>query len=206
MKNLMLSTLTLFILILNTKAQEVKNIRYFDIDNKEINKSVFDEKRSTNVFLDIPGDSSNHRKLINREEQGKIKDKTKLLLLLETASNKEIDSLKPIVIIYHPGQDSSNSTGNTDYIKAKHKELKTALLKQYKIKPIYIYAEITGTGQYGSSINWIKDPEQSIKKHFFKYHYPSGSFVVIDRNGNYVSYLGEYMTSAILAVTKKMTE
>lgn len=206
MKEITLSILCMILLTFNTKAQEVKNIRYFDIDNKEISKSAFEEKRATNAVLDIPGDSSNHRKLINREEKGKINDRAKLISLLELDLNKKIDSLKPIVIIYHPGEDQCNATGNAGYIKKKHEELEANLSKHYKVKPIYVYKEIKGTDEYGSSINWTKDPEQSIEKRFFKYHYPCGSFVVIARNGNYFNYFGEYTADFILEVTKKLSK
>jgi len=206
MKKIMLSIIPLLLLKFSTKAQEVKNIRYFDVDNKEISKSTFEEKRSSNTFLDIPGDSSNHHKLINREEKGEINDRTKLISLLESVSSKKIDSLKPMVIIYHPGQDNHNVTGNTGFIKAKYKDLEANLSKLYNVKPLYVYKEINGTNKYGSSINWIKDPEQMIEKHFFKYHYPSGSFVVIAKNGNYISYFGEYMNDSILDATKKLNK
>ena len=41
-------------------------------------------------------------------------------------------------------------------------------------------------------MTWHKDPEAIIQKTFFKHHYPCGSFVIINPDGKYASYFGEY--------------
>ncbi|QIL37863.1 hypothetical protein G7074_00290 [Pedobacter sp. HDW13] len=184
-------------------AQEPK---YFDVNHKEISKATFDEKRSTNTVLDIPGDSINHHKLINREEKGKINDRTQLLSFLETASNRKIDPAKPIVIIYYPCQDTCNSTGNPQFVIAANNTLKKDLQNQVKTVPLYVYKTDTGLDKFGKAINWIKDPEQIVEKHFFKHHYPCGSFVVISKSGDYISYFGEYANSYLVEVAKKLNE
>lgn len=180
--------------------------RYFDVNHAEISKTAFEEKRATNTVLDIPGDSSHHHQLVNREEQGKIDDKTQLTTLLESALGKKIDATKPIVIIYYPGQDACNSAANPDFVTEGNKLLAADLFKQAKVKPIFVYKEPTGLAKSGKNINWIKDPQQTIEKHFFKHHYPCGSFVVISKNGEYSSYFGEYMRSDVVEVKKKLNQ
>jgi len=182
-------------------AQESK---YFDVDHKEISKSTFQKKRAANAVLDFQNDSTHH--LINREEKGTVKDKVKLVSLLEIASKQKIDPSKPIVIIYYPGKDPCNSSGNIKFVAAKDKELEKDLSKKYKIQPLFIYKENTGLDRFKKAINWVKDPGQAVEKHFFKHHYPCGSFVVISKNGDYISYFGEYMNSQVLEATKKLSE
>ena len=202
MKKYLLILLTCFIFCC-ASAQEHK---YFDVDHKEISKTTFEEKRATNTVLSITGDSIHHHQLINREEKGKINDKAQLVSLLERASNRKIDTLKSIVIIYYPGQDSCNSTGNPKMLIEANKTLKSDLHRQLKLEPIYIYKTATGLSKFEGAINWIKDPEQTIERHFFKYHYPCGSFVVISKNGDYMSYFGEYPGSYIVETAKKLSK
>ncbi len=180
--------------------------KYFDVNQKEISKASFDEKRATNTVLDIPGDSLHHHILINREEKGRINDRIQLLSFLERASDRKIDTVKPIVIIYYPGQDSCNSTGNPQLMIAANNTLKKDLYKQIKTAPLYLYKTATGLDKFGKAINWIKDPEQIVEKYFFKHHYPCRSFVVISKSGDYISYFGEYPNSYLVEIAKKLNE
>ena len=50
----------------------ITRLRYFDENNIEISKSKFNQIRSTNLLLDIQGDSAHHKRLILREEHEKI--------------------------------------------------------------------------------------------------------------------------------------
>ncbi|PJX25159.1 hypothetical protein CAP47_02355 [Psychroflexus sp. S27] len=85
--------------------------RFFDENNTEISKSKFKEQISTYKYLEIPGDSVNHKKLIKREVRGKINNREELQTLLENATHRKIDSNKPIVVIYYPRKDKCNTTG-----------------------------------------------------------------------------------------------
>jgi hypothetical protein len=41
-------------------------------------------------------------------------------------------------------------------------------------------------------ITWYKDPEQIIERLFFEHHYPCNSFVILSKDGNFISYFGEF--------------
>ena len=58
-------------------------------------------------------------------------------------------------------------------------------------KPIYIYKNKSGLKK-SREISWHQDPIATIEKLFFKEHYPCGSFVVISKDGDFISYFGEY--------------
>ncbi len=200
----MLSLLSIFFLTLSVKSQQINNIRYFDIDSKEISKSIFEEKRANHAVLDIPGDSVNHRKLIKREEQGKIGNRKELIALLENVSHKKIDTLQQIVIIYYPGPDPCNANGNTSFITSVYKEIEKGVRDIANAKTLYIYKDATGLEKYKNAIPWIKDPEQIVEKTFFKHPYPCSSFTVISKDGSYFSYFGEFYSGFVLEISKKM--
>ena len=182
--------------------------RYFDENNIEITKSKFNLIRSTSKLLDIPGDSINHRKLTLREKRGKINDRKSLELLLEKATNLELDSNKPIVIIYYPGKDRCNSSGTTDteWIKSWFGQLEDGLNLFAEIQPLYIFKDNNGLEKYSGILNWKKDPEKTIERLFFEYHYPCRSFVVISKNGDYISYFGEFGKEYVWEATQIMNK
>lgn len=158
--------------------------------------------------MDIPGDSVNHKKLTLREKRGKINDRKSLELLLEKATDRELDSDKPIVIIYYPGKDRCNSSGttNTEWIKSWYGQLEDGLNQVAEVKPLYIFKDNDGLEKYNGILNWKKDPEKTIERLFFEYHYPCSSFVVISKNGDYISYFGEFGKEYIWEATQIMNK
>lgn len=209
MKKILL-TLTFAILIYSCSATKIVNnkTKYFDENNVEISKSKFDRIRSTNKLLDIPGDSTNHKKLILREKRGEINERRSLELLLENAANREIDSKKPIVIIYYPGKDSCNSSGTTnkEWIQSWYRQLEDGLNQVAEIKPLYIYKDNDGLRKYDGILDWNKDPEGTVERLFFEHHYPCISFVVISKDGNYISYFGEFGKEYVWEATQLMNK
>ena len=155
--------------------------RYFDENNVEISKSKFNQIRSTSKLLDITGDSVNHKKLTLREKRGKINDRKSLELLLEKTTNLELDSAKPIVIIFYPGKDKNNSGAfknyksnsyNKEWIRQWYGQLEDGINQVAQTKPIYFYKDNDGLEKYDGILTWYKDPEKTIERLFFEHHYP----------------------------------
>ena len=173
MKKILL-TLIFGIVIYACSSTKIGNdkTKYFDENNVEINKSKFNRIRSTNKLLDIPGDSVNHKKLTLREKRGKINNRKALELLFEKELNQELDSNKPIVIIYYPGKDPCNSSGTVDKesIQSWYEQLEDGLNKIAQVKPIYIYKENDGLKKYGGILDWKKDPDGIVERLFFEHH------------------------------------
>lgn len=209
MRNIIL-TLTFGILIYSCSSSKVKNdkTKYFDENNLEISKSKFDLIRSTNKLLDIPGDSVNHKKLTLREKRGKITNRALLESLLEKETNQELDSTKPIVIIYYPGKDPCNSSGSSTKESSKiwFEQLEDGINQIAKTKPIYIYKNHEGLEKYDGVLTWHKDPEHTIERLFFEHHYPCNSFVIISKDGNYISYFGEFGNEYVWEATQIMNK
>ena len=206
MKKILL-TLTFGILIYSCSSSKIGN-KYFDENNVEISKSKFDRIRSTNKLLDIPGDSTNHKKLTLREKRGKITNRALLESLLEKEINQELDSTKPIVIIYYPGKDRCNSSGSATKESRKnwYGQLEEGINQVAQTKPIYIYKDNDGLKKYDGVLTWHKDPEGTVERLFFEYHYPCSSFVVISKNGEYISYFGEFGKEYVWEATQLMNK
>ena len=199
----------LFSVILITSCSSSKisknKIKYLDENNIEISKSKFNRKWQKNRLY-IYGDSINTKKLALKEQHGKISSRPFLEALLEKAINQKLDSTKPIVIIYHPGKDRCNSNGvNTkERIKKSSDQLKKGLNHIAKIKPIYIYKNNEALENYTGIVDWYKDPDGTIERLFFTLHYPCGSFVVISKNGDYISTFSEYNNDFVLKATRQL--
>lgn len=194
------------ILICSCSATKTENnkMRYFDEDNIEISKSKFNQIRSTNKLLDIPGDSVNHKKLTLREKRGKITNRALLDSLLENEIKQELNFTKPLVIVYYPGKDPCNSSGlaTIESRKIWFRELEDGITQVAQTKPIYIYKNNDGLEKYDGVLTWHKDPQGTVEKLFFEHHYPCSSFVVISKDGNYISYFGEFRKEYVWEATQ----
>lgn len=207
-KILLIFIIGIIIFSCSTAKNEKDKTRYFDENNVEISKTKFNQIRSTNKFLEIPGDSINHKKLTLREKRGKINDRKSLELLLKENTNIQLDSYKPIVIIYYPGKDRCNASGTTDkeWIKSWYVQLEDGLNQIAQIKPLYIFKDNDGLEKYNGILRWHKDPDRTIERLFFEYHYPCSSFVVISKNGDYISYFGEFGKEYVWEATQAMNK
>lgn len=180
--------------------------KYFDQNNVQISKSKFDRKLSTYKFFEIPGDSTHHKKLTVRENRGKITNRSEIELLLENEIEGDVDSSKPLILIYYPGQDQCNSSGSATKESRREwdKDLEEGVEQIAQVKPIYIYKDNKGLYERNDPEKWHKDPKSVIEEQFFQYHYPCKSFVVISENGDYFSYFGEFGKDRVWKATKMM--
>tara|TARA_B100001765_G_scaffold214252_1_gene181832 strand:- start:263 stop:883 length:621 start_codon:yes stop_codon:yes gene_type:complete len=202
--------LTLIIsgILINSCSSSQGDFTYLDINNNEISKSKFRQKRSTNQYLDIQIDSLNQKKLIERTKTGKLENFEAYRSLVSNKTSVKLDNTKPLVIIYHPGKDACNSSGSAtkETLKNWHKTLEDGVQQLKANAPIYLYKEKEALEKYDGILNWHKDPDGLTEKLFFKYHYPCSSFVVISSDGEYISYFGEfskeYVWNAINLISK----
>ncbi len=197
---------SLFLASCSSSKLAENNYRYFDVNNEEISQSEFEEFRATNRFLDISGDSTHHKKLTERERWGTINDRKSLEVYLEKATGRELDSEKPIVIVYYPGKDPCNSSGssNKERIQNWFGQLEEGLKQVADIEPIYLYKSKEGLEKYDGILTWVDDPEGAIERLFFPYHYPCMSFVVISKQGDFASYFGEFGQSIVWKKTQQI--
>jgi hypothetical protein len=171
---------------------------YFD-DTSQITKNNFNSLKKTRTYFEIQGDSINHRKIIFREQKGKIDNRFEIVDLLKKNLDLKINVNEFVIIVYYPGKDACNSSGSSDenWIKNKFANLEQGVYALTNTKPIYLYQKNEGLEKYNNIITWKQDPNNIIEKTFFKHHYPCNSFVVIDENGNFFSYFGEFVPEQI---------
>ncbi|MGO1752335.1 MAG: hypothetical protein ACTHYV_07570, partial [Psychroflexus sp.] len=62
-----------------------------------------------------------------------------------------------------------------------------------------------GLKKHERVFKWTKDPEGIFEKTFFKHYYPPcSSYVVISKNGEYISYLGEFAKEHVWESTEEI--
>jgi len=168
-----LLVISLFTCSCDTTKSVSKLYTYWDVNNNQLTESEFKKIRSTNKYLDIKVDSLDRKELIERTETGNIKNIEVYRSLLVNKSSEEINPKKPIVVIYHPGEDPCNSSGRATKrsLREWHYALKTGVEKLNGNAPIYLYKENTGLEKYWKVVKWYKDPEGLTEKLFFKHNY-----------------------------------
>ena len=195
-----------------SQNQKIDNndIKYFDENYKPISKTEYENRKWKNRLLSIQGDSINHKILSIRENQGTLQNRKYLDSLLTLSTKKNIDSTKPLVIIFYPGKDPCNSSGSATRrtIRSWYNKMEKGINKIRESNIIYVYKETDGLfGKNDGYKEWIKDPQQTVERLFFKRHYPCSSFVAISEKGDFISYFGEfskeYVSKAIEILTDK---
>lgn len=181
-------------------------ITYYDDNDSIITEHEFQKKEKSLSYFAVPGDSLNQKKLIFRNQEGKINNRSLLIAFLNQELKLALDTSKLLVIIYYPGEDPCNSSGNKNkkILQTMYNTLEYTLEKIAGTKPLYLYKERNGLDKHNGIINWLEDPEHIIEKIFFKHHFPCESFVIISKNGNYKSYLGEFPNEMILEFAEQL--
>lgn len=180
-----------------SKQATTHTIKYYNENNVEISRSKFYNKLSQDKSLSWAYRLENSRynkKLTKKEKRGNITNRSELVALLENETHQKLAADQPLIIIFHPGKDPCNSSGSATRksLKNWYSELEDGIHQITNVKPIYIYKNNTALEKYKGIINWHKDPKETVEKLFFKEHYPCSSFVVISKNGDYISYFGEF--------------
>ncbi len=199
-----LLTLILGLITVSTFAQK-KEI-YLNDDLIEITQSDFKKTDEQYKFynLQFELDTLIANVKVQRIRKGKIASELLNLIKSEisTISGDTIPKNNFIVINYYHGLDKCNSSGDKSFVRAKYKRFLKKLKKAENISQFFIYKSPEGTKEYGKQLNWIKDEFGTIEKIFLPLHYPCGSFVLIDSEGNYYVQKGEYDIERIIDLLK----
>lgn len=177
---------------------------YFNEFGRKITKMDYEEKILNGPYFGVPGANEGDMQLVHRMPEGVTDSKLfyEKLGLLEAYR-----SGKPLVVIYYPGKDECNSTGdavNPKVLANNHKAVLRYAEKHGTAPPLYIYENPHGLEKYEGILSWIPDPDGIFKEKFFKFPYPCKSFVVISPKGNYRAIFGEFPISQIDVALKKL--
>lgn len=206
MKTQLLFMIVIFFLIIincTTQLQSQISDRYFDEQGAEITRAKFAEYLDSGSYLGIK--SGNDLRMINRLQEGTI-SKELLNEISSTYLTKKVGDTDLIVINYYPGKDKCNSSGIADKssLRSWHRAYRKKLKKKLKSKPLYVYKDKEDLGRYKGVVNYVPDQSQLIERNFFKYHYPCFSFVIIDKDGAYISWFGEYHYDHVINLGEKL--
>ena len=172
----------------------------------EITKTDFEKAEDPSKFyhLQFELDTLIANVKVQRIKKGKISNEllNTIKSELSTISGEPIPGSHTILINYHHGLDWCNSTGDKSYVRVKYKRFLKKLKKMNDVSSFLMYKSPEGTKDYGQQLNWIKDEFGTIEKTFLPLHYPCGSYVLIDSNGNYYVQKGEYNLNRIINLLK----
>jgi hypothetical protein len=132
----------------------------------------------------------------NRDFTGKLND-ADFLKLKSRYPFKEDNS--PIVIQYFPGIDecSAHYIARRDemisFLREKNRNLAKGKKRVYNV-----YKSNNKVERISEYFKWTKDDNGFIESLFFEYHFPCGSYVVINEDGNYRGFKGEYGARQII--------
>jgi hypothetical protein len=205
--------LTLLLLLSFTLGAQQSLHRYWNLEGQPVSKAeqrmIFDQDRGNiiSVAIDNGGLVVEHR-LVPRWKKGQLSaaQNQAMKSYLNQQQALPLPAKYQAVILFYPGKDRSNSTGLAtrnsyaklyDRFERKLKRLKTAF-------PFYIYKNDNGLERQSKNRDWRKDADHLVEQTFFKYHYPGGSYAVIDEQGNFNAFYGEYMLSSVVKTTRKM--
>jgi hypothetical protein len=199
-----LFTLILGLITISTFGQ--KKEMYLNDDLVEITQTDFKKADVPYKFYNLRFelDSLIANVKVQRIRKGKITnellDSIKSELL--TISGDSIPKNNFIIINYYHGLDRCNSPGDKSYVRAKYKRFLKKINKTKNISQFFMYKSPEGTKEYGKQLNWIKDEFGTIEKIFLPLHYPCGSYVLINSDGNYYVQKGEYNIERIIDLLK----
>ena len=179
---------------------------YANDDLIEITKSEFNKEKDLHKSYNMRFvlDTLIVNVKVQRVKKGKV-SKIKLDSVrneLSTVSDQNIPKNNILIINYYHGLDGCNSTGDKSYVRGKYKGYLRKLKKLKNVNQFFIYKSPEGTVGYGKQLNWIKDKSGIIEKTFLPIHYPCGSYVIIDENGNFYIQKGEYNIDNIIGLIK----
>lgn len=127
-------------------------------------------------------------------KHGYLDNRNKLDSIISAYTNQDIDSNKPLIIIYYPGKDPCNSSGSSTRKSTRNwfNRMEKGIDKIEESNLVYVYKDSTGLyGRHDGFKVWIKDPHRIVERIFFTKNPPCGGYTVISKNGEYLSLLME---------------
>ena len=193
-------TLTLcFCLFWFLNHAQVKKV-YLNDDLVKISEAEFEKNEPFQFYyLSFDLDTLIANVKVQRIEKGNI-TLTKLDSIkreISISANQNISPNDILIINYYPGPDRCRASAEKSYVRARYEKFSKKVEQLENVRQFFIYKSPEGTEDFGK-INWIKDESDILQKTFFPIHYPCGSFVIIDKDGNFYLRKGEYDITTII--------
>lgn len=170
------------------KAHSENNVGYFYLEGISDNGKVFFmEKRLTTgrVSLQVVNDLRTH---------------------LQNISHSEINKNNILVVNYYPGPDLCNQSGDLPRLNSRIKSYQRKINRQKNVSQFFIYKTDDGLGIKKEDLTWYPDENNLWQTHFFKYHYPCFSFVIVRPDGHFYLKKGEYHTRQVFKGLRELNQ
>ncbi len=206
MKNKIIFAILLFT-IFSTFSQEKKRL-FYDEELNEISKKQFLRQIDYGKNLDLyfENDSIISSLLVKRKKYGKLTTEEYNGLSNNISPFKELES-ELIIIVYYPGKDRCNGMERISTWNIFDSDYEEKLKKINSVDQFWVYKNSENLKYYHTDqVDWRKDKNQLVENLFFEFHYPCSSAVVIDNEGNYISYFGEFGKQTIWKIAKEISK
>ena len=186
--------LVFFFLSVSLSAQT----KYRDEMGRSVSKDEFQNKILNGPYFGVPSEDPEVMMLIYRMPFGKVEPE---IFYEKLGKMQDLKEGKSLIVVYYPGKDECNSTGDnandTRYFQKSHDYLLKTAAKRNAGEPAYIFKNSHGLEKYQGIMTWMPDPDGVFENQFFKFPYPCRSFVVIHPSGEYRAILGEFPNNQI---------
>lgn len=199
-------SILILISIVNFSFSQVQKKVFYNENLEEISESNFYKQLNfqKNLDLHFENDTLKTSLLITRKNYGQLNDSIFNNLKKSLSSDKELSN-DLIVIVYYPGKDRCNGTEKRSTWNIFDNDYLKKLNKIGSYSHFWIYKDDENLQYYHpKQVKWENDKNQLVENLFFKLHYPCSSAVIIDKNGKYISYYGEFGKSTIWELSKEL--
>lgn len=211
MKNVLI--FILLFTISSTFSQE-KKAYFFDVDLKtqlserEFYLKRYLDKKLINLDLHFENDTSYVAILHPRKKYGKLSlpklDSLKTYLNSISSKQKELSNHIIINFIEETKDNPCAASRNYTGIHIYHNDYKKKLDKILDFDSYAVFKDKESTK--GHPKRKIFDKQLTIKKLFFNYYIPCGSFVVIKPDGRYICNYGEYGKEDVWGIAEEISK
>lgn len=193
---------TLVLIFLTTLMHAQSKEIYLNDDLLKISKAEFNNTHDQDKFFDLRFELDALVVIVKVQKirKGKISNElfNTIKSELKTLSGDTISNDNIIVINYFHGVDKCNSSANKSYVRASYKRFLKKIRTMKNVNQFFMYKSLEGTEEYGEQLNWIEDKFRTIESTFLPLEYPCGSYVLMDKNGNFYVNKGEYDIEKII--------
>lgn len=113
----------------------------------------------------------------------------------------------PMIFIYFPGFEDCNRyfVNEQDKTISRHKRYQVGFYNTGG-NVINLYRQLDGLDKIAEALNWKLDEGKVIESLFFPIHLPCESYVIVNKNGEYSGYRGEFLSSRLIMDFTKLAK
>ncbi|MXV17596.1 hypothetical protein [Hufsiella ginkgonis] len=210
MKNLLV---IMFFMLTGVCAAFSQETEYYEVDGKQVSKGEFliAARKPGMIEGYLAANGRKEYRVFGSSGRG-VKPADSLVMLrnyLQLISKTVIPSDEVLLIEYYPGVDPCNKhfeePGRMKDFVIRDENYYQMLVKGYKnVSRFNICESFDGLKYLRKVKTYYPDTEQLVKKLFFNYHFPCGSFVVIKPDGSYYAHYGEYPRIHVAKIISEM--